>query len=170
MRKWIDLFESVAPTFFHGSRAKFAVGFTLRPQSDGYIHAERDNPAHAMLEDKIEKYRPGHCIARAQAVFLVDDPEMIDNAGGYSDHVYTVEPTGPVTVCNLAWYSELYLLCEHETLSAEEAKSQGREWYPDWEEPEVEKYALNYWNAVPHGDDDLLEYLCASAIITSIEE
>lgn len=169
MRKWIDLFEDSATKLYHGSRKSFPLGFTLLPQSDGYIHAERDNPAHAMLEGLLEKYRPDDCIPRDKAVFLVDDPDMIDNAGGYSDYLYTVDPVGPVTKCNLAWYSALYLLCEHEALSAAEAKAMGREWYPEWEEPEMREHALNYWKAAPHGSDDLAEYLCTSAVITAVD-
>lgn len=179
MRKWIDLVEGkqglresqVPDVLYHGSRKDFPVGFMLTPQTDGYIHATReDNSAHVMLEDALERYRPAHCVPRENAVFMCEDIEMIDYAGGYNDFVYLVEPDQPVTCCNLAWYSALYSLCEHETFSAQEARAQGHDWYPDWEEPELKVYALNYWNCAPHGDDDLFEWLSPRAVIKKIIE
>lgn len=157
--------EGLSSPLYHGSVTDFPIGFVLLPQNDGYINAERDNQAHEMLESIIEKYRPANCIPRREAVFMVADPDEIDYAGGYDDNVYVVEPQGAITRCNLTWYSELYVLCEHETLSAEEARAQGREWYPDWEETECREYALNYWNAVPKDGSDLYEYLARSAVI-----
>lgn len=169
MRHFLTIVEGqVPPPLYHGSKKEFPIGFILLPQSDGYIHAERDNDAHTMLEDLLEKYRPKGCIPRTEAVFLVSDPEEIDYAGGYADFVYLVDPEGPITRCNLTWYSELYLLCEHETLSAQEAVQQGRDWYPDWEEPEMQEYALNYWKAVPKDSSDLIEYLVPRAKIIKV--
>lgn len=170
MRYLIDLIESVLPTLYHGSHTEFPVGMELLPQVAGYVSFEDHDEQHHMLERVMEKYRPAHCVSRYKAVFLIAEPEYIDSAGGYDDFVYEVEPNGPVTKCNLAWYTEAYSICEHEVLSQQEAKAQGLEWYPDWEEDDLIKAAKNYWNAVPKDDGDLYEYLTPSATITRIVE
>jgi hypothetical protein len=174
MRSFMTLVEGLHP-LYHGSHTLFPLGTILTPQAEGYVSRGSDDPmtdpAHHMCERLLEKYRPEGCVARNEAVFLVSDPDDIDNAGGYSDHIYEVEPSSLVTKCNLHWYSELYLLCEHETASQAEAKAQGRDWYPDWEEAEAREYADKYWTAVSSGTtSDLYEFLTPSAKVISIVE
>ena len=169
MRDLINLVENLLPTLYHGSRVEFAVGDTLSPQDDGYVTYSDADEQHHMLERAMEKYRPSHCVSRFKAVFLIADPEDIDNAGGYNDHVYECEPLGPVTKCNLHWYSEAYMLCEHEVLSAQEAADQGMDHYAEYgEDPELKEYCLNYWNGVPSGPSDLYEYLTPGARVVKI--
>ncbi len=169
MRSFIKIVENITPTLYHGSQSEFTIGTILTPQIDGYVTNDDADEQHHTLERAMEKYRPSHCVSRYKAVFLIADPDDIDNAGGYNDFVYECEPLSTVTRCNLHWYSLAYALCEHEELSAQEAKAQGLDYYPDWEEPELKEYCLNYWNAVPHTlSDDLYEYLTTSARVIKI--
>lgn len=169
MRNFMKIVENMVPTLYHGSRKEFPIGFTLLPQEDSYVVSDDHDEQHHMLERAMEKYRPSHCISRHKAVYLIADPEDIDNAGGYNDHVYECEPLGPVTKCNLHWYSEAYMLCEHEVLSAQEAADQGMDHYAEYgEEPELKEYCLNYWNAVPQGGNDLFEYLTPRARVLKV--
>lgn len=167
MRTLIRLVENMLRPLYHGSRAEFPIGFVLQPQTDGYVTNDDADEQHHMLEKALERYRPSQCISRFRAVFLIGDPQDIDNAGGYDDNVYECEPLGPVTKCNLSWYSEAYAICEHEILSQQEAGQQGLEYYPDWEEAELKEYCENYWNGIPHGGGDLYEYLTPSARVTN---
>ena len=154
MRQFISILETVTPTLFHGSTILFTKGTVLRPQSGGYVDHPDAEPQHHMTEEILERFRPENCIPRSKAVFMVDNPDLIDYAGGYTDHIYEVEPVGEVTKGNLAWYSELYALCEDAVLS-ESAET-----------PEMEQAARSYWNASPKDSrHDLYEYMASSAIV-----
>jgi hypothetical protein len=137
---WLD---AIQLNLYHGSRKKFPPGFKLSPQL-GYVQ----DPGQQKLELLFEKYKPANKISRKQAVFLVDDPEMCENAGGYSDYVYLVQPEGKVEKSDLAWYTE----CEMY-----------------FDEPLEKKIECikNYWNGVPYYNqsNSLFEYRCRSAIV-----
>jgi hypothetical protein len=139
------LFEAA---LFHGSRREFPVGFILSPQSDGYVQ----DPETKRTEEIVERYRPTGKIARHKAVFLVDDPDLIDSAGGYTDFIYTVEPIGRVERSDLSWYSDIEI-------------------YLDTDESEQQRLAENYWSGMPYneGDHSLFEYRVKSAKIVAVE-
>lgn len=156
MRQLIDLITEAQGTYYHGSKEPLAIGTVLTAQDEGYVrgHSEWtdiENQAHHRCEQIIEQFRPANAPSRFDAVFLVTDPQDIDYAGGYDDHVYIVEPQGEPWKANLNWYSELYILCEHTTIDPKVAR----------------EHADNYWAAVPKGGSDLYEYLVTSATIVS---
>ena len=137
-----------ATTLYHGSRTLFPVGFILTPQPNGYVHQEIE------LEKVVEQHRPADRISRFESVFMVDDPELIDAAGGYEDHIYIVEPIGPIEKSDLAWYTEASTFDpEHES-----GKEQAR------------LCCLNYWNTIqyPEEENSLWEYRARSARIIGI--
>lgn len=156
MRNFIDLIESAQVVLYHGSRKKFRTGTVLIPQKTGYVSGSKmdviERDAHFRIESILEKYRPPNAIPRKDAVFMVTDPEEIDYAGGYNDNIYIVEPLGPITRCNMAWYTELYSYC----------------WDEEIDETLVAGFAQHYWSGYPKGDSDLYEFLTSKAKIISI--
>lgn len=76
----------------------------------------------------MESYRPVNKISRFESVFMVNDPSLVEYAGGYEDFIYEVEPIGQVDRSDLSWYSEIEI-------------------YNDPEERE--ECAKNYWNGIP---------------------
>lgn len=149
MRQWIDLFESTK-VFVHGSRTELPIGTVLVAQPDGYV-SDIDAKGHHLTERIMEEEKPEGVVSRKQAVYMVLDPQEIDYAGGYDDHVYTVKPLGPVHRCNLSWYSEAFSL-------AEDIDFGGNSDIED-----IRLAARNYWAAKPHGPSDLYEFLTEKA-------
>ena len=133
--------------YYHGSQKKFPNGFLLLPQTDGYVLY----PETTGLEAFVEKYRPSNKLARSKSVFLVDNPELCDLAGGYEDYIYLVRPQGVIEASDLSWYSQI-------------------ETYLDMEEEEKKQCALNYWNGVPFTDRRrrLVEYRTPAAKIIQL--
>lgn len=132
-------------TLYHGSRSSFPVGFILTPQNDGYVYQER------LTTDIVEKYRPPEKISRYDAVYMVDDPSLVDSAGGYDDYIYLVEPIGQVDKSDLSWYSEV-------------------EMYLDATPEEQKEWSLNYWNGVSYKNpvNSMWEYRAKQAKIVDI--
>ena len=139
-RIWI---ENQGISLYHGSRKKFPDGFRLLPQTTGYAFwAETQQ-----IERVFESVRPPDKISRYEAVFLSDDDGMCERAGGYSDHIYLVQPEGQVDKSDLSWYTE----CEM------------------YDEPPEKHHELarQYWAGVPfpRHNASCFEYRCRSAII-----
>lgn len=135
--KSYSLFESTRVNFYHGSVKKFDLGFILSPQKDGYVTKEN------MLESIFEKYRPSYKISRFDCVFMIDNPDDIDAAGGYDDYIYEVLPLGEFEKSDMAWYTEADMLI-----------SDGAN------ESDVKKFVDNYWKGVQFTNKDysLFEY------------
>lgn len=157
MRELIQIVESsMVRPLFHGSRTRFKVGAILKPQREGYVAGSGldaiQREAHHRLEAILERYRPTDAVPRHQAVFLCDNIQDIDNAGGYLDFVYTAEPLGPVTKCNLDWYSELYGLS-----------------FDEVDEDDAARLATHYWEAAP-SPNATYEYLTTSARVIELVE
>jgi len=142
---------AATPTLYHGSVEEFPPGFVLEPQPGGYATLPDEDVAG--LEAALEAHRPPGLIPRAEAVFMVDDPEMIDAAGGYDDHVYEVEPDGPAEASDMAWYSELSVYWS-------DMDEKG-------EHDEIRRLAEGYWSGEPFPDRSrgLLEYRARSATV-----
>jgi hypothetical protein len=165
LRRYMRLCESMT-VLYHGSKRRFRVGTVLRAQRYGYAHASGfpafEKRVITMCEDFLEKFRPADAIPRRSALFMVDDPAIIDEVGGYEDYVYQVEPIGPVTRCNLYWYSNLDGYCMN---------LDGR---PDRADMyDVAIIAKAYWAAAPNDLDephrDQIEYLAQSAKIIAVK-
>jgi hypothetical protein len=88
--------------FFHGSHQAFPLGYTLRPQKNGYCQATENQS----FETLVESLRPGDKLSRFKAVFVCDDADLIDAAGGYTDCIYEVEAGIVVERSDLAWLTE----------------------------------------------------------------
>lgn len=147
-----ELIES-SITYFHGSRKRFKNGFILLPQKIGYVND--DDELIQISERILEKNRPAHCLPRTKCVYMVDDPNYIEHAGGWIDFVYQVKPMGKVERNDLAWYSEI-----------------SNYYWDDINDPEAKLFAENYWNGIQYKniENSLWEYRAASAEIIQMIE
>lgn len=137
--------------FYHGSSAKLPVGTILTSGHDNYERNWADNNWYQALE----KYRPPEYRPHSWSVFMVDNDNDLDNAGGGTEWVFTVEPIGQVSRHDLNWSSEISVLFD-----------KGYDMFSDT----IEEAALNYWNGVPHYNESVWEYLVPKARIISVEK
>jgi tRNA uridine 5-carbamoylmethylation protein Kti12 len=149
--KHLKTFENFKMKAFFHSSAKYIKNNTiLRPHADSYVK-QIDNE---FLEKLMEKYRPSDKLSRYDSVFLVDDMDLLDDAGASTDFIYTVEPIGNIEKSDLAWYTEVQIVDEDDTEL-------------------IKEYVENYWNGVPFTDSSasLFEYrVPAAKIIELVEE
>lgn len=141
------MFENKNSNYYHGSYDLLDDGTILKSPEKSYTKSE-DN---TFLEKIMEKYRPEDKISRYNAIFLSDNIDSIDAAGGSTDYVYSVEPIGKIEKSDLAWYTEIQMT-DDENLQKE--------------------YAENYWNGVPFYEKDVRcwEYRVEAAIIVELVE
>jgi hypothetical protein len=161
MRASEILFEN--PTvFYHGSMEHLPVGTILTPRGEDY---ERDW-AHNEFYQSLETYRPEGMLSHKDAVFMCDNPDDIDNAGGGTEYLFTVVPLGAVQKHDINWGSEIEcIVSDHYGDDGDEDVSTSSE-----VENKIKQCALNYWNGVPHTDESVWEYLTPRAQITAVEE
>ena len=139
-----------AREFYHGSMTELPVGTVLTAR-DEY---EQDW-GNADFYRALEFYRPADKLAHKDAVFMCDNPDDVDLAGGGTDWLFTVIPQGRVERHDLNWGSEVsMLISDGYTIDS----------------TEVKHAAENYWAGVPHTDEQVWEYLTPSAKIIAVEE
>lgn len=136
--------------FYHGSYEKLPVGTILTPR-DNY----ESNWQNTDFYKPLEKYRPKNMLPHKKSVFMCDNPDDVDLAGGSTEWLLTVEPLGPVQRHDLNWSSEISMLI-----------SDGH----SIDSPVVQKAATNYWNGVPHPNESVWEYLTSSAKVVAVEK
>ena len=135
--------------YYHGSYDKLDVGTVLTPGGDDYESSWGGTNFYGPLE----KFRPPEKLAHKEGVFMVGSDDDVDVAGGATDYVYTVEPIGEVQKHDLNWGSEISMLIDDgHTLN----------------DPEVKEAAENYWNGVPHHNEQVWEYLSPRAKIVGV--
>lgn len=136
---------------YHGSVKEFPIGFILEAQSDGYT---RLNDKDISITEKIlESSRPQNSISRYDSVFMVDNPDDIDNMGGYIDYIYIVEPIGKLERNDIKWYTEISIYGP----------------YNDDMDDEINQWSMNYWNGIQH-PKGIWEYRALKAKIVKILE
>lgn len=134
---------------YHGTHINAPSGFKLTPQASGFTHSK---DVH-QLEVLFEQMKPQGMISRKDAVYLSDDPDLIDAAGGYTDVIYRVKPVGHTERSDLAWYTKAQEILE----SREEG---------------LEDCIQKYWAGTPFPDSDCscFEFRCRAAHVVSIFE
>ena len=142
--------EVIGRKFYHGSYIKLPVGFILKPRDD-----YEKNWAHTDFYRPLELYRPKNMLSHNQSVFMCDNPDDVDLAGGATDWLFTVIPRGPVQRHDLNWGSEISMLIDNGYTI---------------ESPEIKQAAENYWNGQPHYNESVWEYLTTAAKIVKVEE
>jgi hypothetical protein len=145
------LFEIKQSNFYHGSNNYLEVGTILTPRGDKYHDDYKGSDFYVALE----YYRPKNKLAHKNAVFMVADEDDIDLVGGGTEYMFTVQPIGKISKHDLNWSSEISsLMADGYDIKSEEVK----------------KAATNYWNGIPHHDDNVWEYLVPKAKIIKVEE
>ena len=141
--------EIIGKKYYHGSSDNLPIG-TILTARVGY----ESDWEHTDFYNVLEHYRPSNQLSHKQSVFMCDNPDDLDAAGGGTDWVFTLKPLGPVQKHDLNWSSEIScLIGDGFTIDSKE----------------VEQAAKNYWSGVPHTDESLWEYLTPSAIILDVE-
>lgn len=136
--------------FYHGSLKKFEIGFTLKPRNEF-----TSNDSVKELEFFFESLKPKNCLSRSKSVFLTDDPNLIDNCGGYTDYIYTISANKEeVEFSDLSWYTEAESYLE------------------DGDFEKAKDCANKYWKGVVNPDSNFScgEYRIKEAIIHSLFE
>jgi len=148
---------------YHGSDEKLSIGTVLTGRGEEYEQQWSKTDWYKPLE----YYRPTNMIAHKDAVFMVDDKDDIDAAGGGTEYIFTMKPTSEIQRHDVNWstYISLWL---------SEPKNKIRE-------EQIKLAANNYWNGIPWKlpkdaifdlQDTVCfwEYLTKSAIIVNVEE
>lgn len=145
----MQISEITQPLYYHGSLVYLPVGTILKPRDD-YENDWIDTDFYIPLE----RWRPKNMLAHRESVFMTDNLDDVDLAGGGTEWLMTVKPTNPIQRHDLNWSSEISSLI-----------SQGY----DQLHPKVKQAAENYWNGIPHTDESIWEYLTPQAKIIKIE-
>lgn len=152
MREFMFLVESHGQLFLHGSPIQLPPGTILEPRGDGLLDGD--------IEEFLEKHRPADKPAREQSVYMVKDAKQLDNLALRTEHVYQVEPQGPVAAFDHAWVVALWRVFA-------EADSAGG--FTRGLQKVAGRYADGYWSGAPSNfgrtDPPQWEYLTASARI-----
>jgi hypothetical protein len=137
--------------FYHGSYDQLEAGTVMKGRGEAYVAAWIDSGFYSILES----YRPEHCLAHKDAVFMVDDIDDIDNVGGPIDWVLELIPEGVVSKHDVNWSTEISCLI-----------SDGH----DIDSPEVRHAAEQYWAGTAHKNESVWEYLAESAKVVKAYE
>jgi len=151
MRASEILNETQGKKYYHGSYENLPVGTRLTPGNDDY----EDNWGENLWYDALEYWRPNEYLAHRAAVFMVDNEDDVDMAGGATDYLLTVIPRGKIQRHDMNWGSEIGGMLEDDDV--------------DYADPVIENLALNYWNGVPHTNESVWEYLAPEAIVVAVE-
>ena len=137
--------------YYHGSEVELPVGTVLQPRSD-----YKERWGHNDFFQALESNRPANCLPHSNAVFMCDNDEDVDAAGGGTEYLFELRPIGKVSKHDMNWSSQISALV-----------SDGYSLDSD----EVKLAAQNYWAGVPHDEcEPLWEYLCEQAEVVAVEE
>ena len=139
--------------FYHGSPNALPPGFLLKGRNDEFWNNLQDTNAYFWLE----KFRPQGMIAHKDAIFMCGNLEDIDVCGGSTKWLFKLEPLSRVERHDMNWGSAISAYLD------EIQDSQ------DLDVDYIKKLAENYWNGIPHADENLWEYLCEHVKIISVE-
>lgn len=137
--------------YFHGSMNYLPVGTILTPRMDEYEKDWQNTDFYNILE----KYRPSNMLSHKESVFMVDNEDDIDLAGGGTEWMFIVKPLGPIQKHDINWSSEISgLVSDGYSIDS----------------TEIINAANNYWKGVPHPAENVWEYLTTKAKIISVEK
>lgn len=150
LQKLMESQDHTPKRFYHGSMVELPVGTILKPN----INYEEDW-SNTDFYSVLEKYRPKEMLSHKNTIFMCENDEDVDLAGGGTEYLFIVEPLGKIERHDLNWSSEISMLM-----------SDGL----DVNNPKVIDAATNYWNGTPHYNEQVWEYLTPFAKIISVEE
>lgn len=141
--------------YFHGSYHRLTEGTILIPEKGNFMgtFSQYEMDSHF----KLEQFRPSNFLSRNNAVYICQNIDDIDLAGGSTDHIYLVDPIGKIEPHDVNWLSEIDLIM---SVSFDEGTQED-----EFTINKVEQAALNYWHGIPHYNESIWEFLVASAKI-----
>jgi hypothetical protein len=145
--EWLN--ENKGQTYYHGSDKELPVGTVLTGRQDEYESAWGHQDWYKILE----AHRPPHMLSHKESVFMCDNPDDLDAAGGGTEYMFELQPIGRVEKHDMNWTNEISMLVED----------------PVENEEKIIEAANNYWNGIPHVNESLWEYLTPSAKILKVE-
>lgn len=137
-------------TFYHGSMNYLPINTILTPKDD-----YEQNWSGTDFYNILEMYRPKEMLAHKESVFMCDNPDDVDNAGGGTEYLFTVKPLGKIEKHDLNWGSEISMLL-----------SDGHE----FDSEDIMNAAHNYWTGIPHTNESVWEYLTPKCIVLNVEQ
>jgi hypothetical protein len=130
--------------YYHGSYDELSIGTILRPRDD-YDSHWYDLDCKSILE----KYRPANQLPFSQVVFMCDNVDDIDNAGGATDYIYLVKPVGQIWRHDVGWQTAITIAMENNP-----------------REEDLKSMADHYWQGLPnHQYGPVWEYCARGAVI-----
>ena len=103
--RWSEITETQSKPLFWGTRQEFPLGQVIIGRKIN--HDDRESK---WVEKVFEQYRHAQFLNRNLSVYMVDqpDPDLIEKAGGYADHIYQMIPQGKVERNDVHWWSQVY--------------------------------------------------------------
>lgn len=154
--RFIELIESTK-NYYHGSSIILPLNTILVGRNIEYEKDWQNTDFYHILE----QYRPANMLPHKNAVFMVDNIDDIDLAGGATDFIFTLKPLDIVQKHDINWSSEISLLKDYfvnNEISKDEFIHKSKQ------------AAINYWDGIPHYNESVWEYLTSQAQIIKIEE
>ena len=145
----MKIFEVVNKNFYHGSYDKLEPGTVLTPKGKDYEAAWGGTGFYGALE----KHRPPEQLAHKEGVFMVANPDDVDNAGGATDYIYAVVPMGEPQRHDMNWGTAISSLLDNGARR---------------NDSEIKFAADQYWSGKPHPDgNSVWEFIAPRAKIVS---
>ena len=136
--------------FYHGSTNHLPVGTILTGRKSHY-HAEWSPTGFYEI---LERYRPSSMLAHQDAVFMCDNPDDIDAAGGGTDWVFHLRPLSTIERHDMNWSSQISCALDDQE-----------------QEENLQRYAQSYWAGIPFDNgESLWEYLTSKAEIIQVDK
>lgn len=140
-------------TLYHASRLYHPIGEMLVPMP-GYDSRWGMCSFYRILES----LKPEGMLSHHQAVFLCDNMDDLDNAGGIIDFIYAVSPEAVPERHDMFWSTKITCLADELGLPLEQCI----------QHPDIIAAAHNYWQSIA-SDMPLWEYLVPKAVVLALE-
>ena len=149
----MKIYKIAQSKYYHGSYDFLPNGTILTPAMGNFMGTFSQDEMDSHF--KLEQFRPSNYLSRNDAIYMCDNLDDIDNAGGATDHIYLVNPQGKVEKHDVNWLSEIDFIMSEAWDSGTQEEQETID--------KVQNAALNYWNGVPHYNESVWEYLVPSA-------
>lgn len=154
MRALIALVEglNLNSLYLHGSAQPLALGTVLEPRGQNLVDGD--------VEDLLEQRRPPDMPSRLHSVYMTDSYDDLETLAVNANHIYAVEPLGPVVGLDHAFVIAIWRLFaeDDDELTPERRRA-------------AEAYADLYWSGEYSDfgriDPPQMEYLTASAKVVA---
>lgn len=130
-----EIIAEAPRVFYHGSMNYLEPDTILTPRDD-----YESNWGHTDFYKVLEHYRPEDMLSHNNSVFMCDNDEDVDLAGGGTEWLFIVEPLGKIEKHDINWSSEISMLIS-DGYSINNNK--------------VKEVAYNYWHGIPHYNEQV---------------